>query len=317
MKILVTGASGFVGSHVVNHLSNDYTDHQIIPIVHGHRLTEGRNSCNLMYMDDTLDMMRTFQPSVVIHLAGVVGGIGANRAKPAQFIYENLQMGINVIESSAVEGVKRVVVVGTVCSYPLIPPRIPFVEDDLWEGYPEPTNAPYGIAKRTLMEMALQYNNQYGMKNICLLPVNMYGPGDDCDLKTSHVIPALIAKMDMAKRKQEPWVELWGTGNASREFMYVGDFADACAKAAVVDLNINQPINIGTGNEITINSLAHIIKDVVNYKGELKFNSDMPDGQPRRCLDVSRAKELLHWEATTDLTAGLELTCEWYLGETR
>jgi GDP-L-fucose synthase len=258
-------------------------------------------------------MMREFHPDIVIHLAGTVGGIGANQMNPARFMYNNLQMGMNVLESAAIAGTRRVVMVGTVCAYPHTPPRIPFKEDDLWMGYPEPTNAPYGIAKRTLIEMAAQYNKQYQMTNISLLPVNMYGPHDNFDSATSHVIPALMQKMQIAKENNHKMVEIWGTGGATREFMYVEDFAKACVHAAVVHRDIDDPINIGTGFEIKIKTIAAVIKDIVGYEGFLQYDYSKPDGQPRRCLNIDRAKELLRWEPETDIRDGLEATYQWYM----
>jgi nucleoside-diphosphate-sugar epimerase len=258
-------------------------------------------------------MMREFNPEIVVHLAGTVGGIGANQENPACFMYNNLQMGMNVLEAAATANTHRVVMVGTVCSYPHTPPRIPFKENDLWMGYPEPTNAPYGIAKRALLEMAAQYNKQYGMTNISLLPVNMYGPEDDFNPATSHVIPALIRKIAIAKEHGDPTVELWGTGNATREFMYVKDFAEACANACFVHADYDDPINIGTGVEIKIRTIAQVIKDIMGYDGMLTYDYSKPDGQPRRCLDITRAKEWLRWKPTTQIREGLETTIRWYM----
>lgn len=244
-------------------------------------------------------------------IAAEVGGIGANMTSPGRFFYANLAMGLHLIEESRRQGVTKFVQVGTVCSYPKHS-TVPFRETELWDGYPEETNAPYGIAKKALLVQLQAYRSQYGFNGIYLLPVNLYGPGDNFDLRSGHVIPALIRKMVEAKEGGHPQVVLWGTGSASREFLFVED----CARAlllATERYDEPDPVNIGTGSEITIRDLASMISDVVGYEGEITYDPSRPDGQPRRCLDTSRAFEGFGFRARTDLREGLEKTVEWYL----
>jgi GDP-L-fucose synthase len=242
-----------------------------------------------------------------------VGGIGANQENPGKFMYENLIMGANLIEAARVRGVGKFILLGTVCSYPKFA-SVPFKEPTIWKGYPEETNAPYGIAKKTLMKMVETYNWQYGFNGVNLIPVNMYGPHDHFNLTSSHVIPALILKFYNAMKAGDREVELWGTGKASREFLFAPDCAEAIMLAIEKDIEPD-PINIGTGKEITISGLANEIAEQMGFDGEILYDSSKPDGQPRRCLDVSRAKERLGFVAKTDFKDGLKQTIEWFLGE--
>jgi GDP-L-fucose synthase len=256
-------------------------------------------------------MFQQCQPDVIVHLAARVGGIGANKENPGLFFYENLAMGMNLIETARKYGkLKKFVMVGTVCSYPKHAP-VPFKEEDIWNGYPEETNAPYGVAKKTLMEMLIAYNAQYGLNCTNLVPVNMYGPHDNFDPAISHVIPALILKFDKAIQNKENEVKVWGTGKASREFLYIDDCAEAIRKSVEIDTTPH-PINIGTGSEISISDLAEKIRDLMGYKGDVVFNANGLDGQPRRCLDTSRACRVLGFQAQTGLARGLQTTINWY-----
>ena len=242
-------------------------------------------------------------------MAARVGGIGANRKHPGSFFYANMAMGLHLIEACRTEGVEKVLVLGTVCAYPKFCP-VPFREDDLWNGYPEETNAPYGIAKKALLVQLQSYRQEYGTRGIFLLPVNLYGPGDHLDLENNHVIPALIRKFLEAKAAKAPSVELWGTGSASREFLYVKDAAHAICEAMAC-YEGEDPVNLGTGEEITIKELALKIKGIVGFEGELAFNPAYPDGQPRRKLDTTRATERFGWKAQWNLDQGLQETVEW------
>jgi GDP-L-fucose synthase len=256
-------------------------------------------------------MLSDTRPDVVIHLAARVGGIGANRAHPADFFYDNLMMGAQLMHESWRAGIDKFVAVGTVCAYPKHTP-VPFRESDLWDGYPEETNAPYGLAKKMLLVQAQAYRAQYGFNAIYLLPVNLYGPGDNFDPADSHVIPALIRKIVEAKERNVPAVDVWGTGRATREFLYVGDAARGIVSAAE-RYDGSEPVNIGSGMEISIRELAGLIARIVGYDGQLAFDSTKPDGQPRRCLDTSRAEEWFGFRAETEFASGLQHTVEWYL----
>jgi GDP-L-fucose synthase len=250
------------------------------------------------------------RPQVVIHLAATVGGIGANRTNPGRFFYENLLMGIELMERARLSGVEKFVAVGTVCAYPKFAP-VPFKEDELWNGYPEETNAPYGLAKKMLLVQAQAYRQQYGFNAVYLLPVNLYGPGDSFDPANSHVIPALIKKCCDAVDSGAQSIELWGTGRASREFLYVED----CARAIVLATEFYdkpEPVNLGTGREICIRDLLAQISEITGFKGEVRWDPSKPDGQPRRCLDVSRSDREFGFRASTDLQTGLKRTVEWY-----
>ncbi len=255
------------------------------------------------------------RPEVVIHLAAVVGGIGANRSNPGRFFYDNAIMGIQLMEEARQRGVSKLVQLGTICSYPKFTP-VPFHESDLWNGYPEETNAPYGLAKKMLLVQAQAYRQQYGFNAITLLPVNLYGPHDNFDLQSSHVIPALIRKAIEARDAGRPFLEVWGTGAASREFLFVRDAAEAIV-LATERYDDPEPVNIGSGQEITIRDLAHLICDVCGYKGELRWDHSRPDGQPRRCLDTTRAKQAFGFTATTAFREGLRETVAWYEREAR
>ena len=300
-RICVTGGGGFLGQRVVAQLG-----------AHGHRdiFVVRRRDYDLVLAADCERLYLEAKPQILIHLAGSVGGIGANRENPGRFFYENTMMGVQLIEGARVHGVEKFVQVGTICSYPKFTP-VPFKEDDLWNGYPEETNAPYGIAKKTLLVQLQAYRDQYGLNGIYLLLVNLYGPGDNFDPGSSHVIPALIKKCVEAVRKGESTIEVWGTGEPTREFLYVDDAAEAIVLASE-NYNGREPINLGSGKEISIKELAQLIASETGFTGDIIWNSARPDGQPRRALDVSRAGELLGFHARMDFINGLRLTVEWY-----
>ena len=298
MKILLTGATGFLGQNLKPVLSEDYK-------VQGFQSSYWDLRCQ----KTCYQALDQFEPDIVVHAAGSVGGILANKENPGKFMYENLIMGANLIEAARTKGVKKFILLGTVCAYPKHTP-VPFKEEELWNGYPEETNAPYGIAKKTLMRLVEAYHEQYDFNGVNLIPVNMYGPYDHFNLTSSHVIPALILKFYEAIKSGED-VTLWGTGEASREFLYAPDCAEAIKLAIQKDVD-PEPINIGTGKEIKIIDLAETIADLMGFNGTIFFDSSKPDGQPRRCLDTTRAKERLGFEATTDLKTGLNSTIEWF-----
>ena len=302
-KIVVTGGAGFLGHYVQRQLLDRGVrpENLMVPLVEDYDLTRDR---------DVAAMYADMAPTVVIHLAAQVGGIGANRANPGRFFYTNMAMGLHLIEHARLRGLKKFVQVGTICAYPKFTP-VPFKEEDLWNGYPEETNAPYGIAKKALLVMLQGYRQQYGLAGIYLLPVNLYGPGDNFDLETSHVIPALIRKFCHAVDTGATEVTVWGTGSASREFFYVDDAASAIVMAAE-RYDGAEPVNIGAGFEITIRDLAEKIKSLAGFMGTLVWDSSQPDGQPRRCLDVSRAKRLFGFEATMPFEEGLRRTIAWW-----
>ena len=265
---------------------------------------------NLIEKTEILRMLDDSQPELVIHLAGVVGGIGHNQKNPGSFFYDNLMMGVQLMEQSRLRGVTKFVAMGTVCAYPKFTP-VPFKEDDLWNGYPEETNAPYGLAKKMMLVQSQAYRQQYGFNSIFLLPANLYGPGDNFDLETSHVIPALIRKCVEARNSGADFIEVWGSGTASREFLYVEDCAAGIIKAAGT-YDESDPVNLGNGREVTIGALAEMIARIVGFEGKLRWQSHKPDGQPRRQLDTTRAFEKFGFRAPTSLEEGLRATVEWY-----
>jgi len=300
MKVLVTGANGFVGKHVV-----------LAVIRAGHTVVSAPSDIVDLTIDhEVVDYFLAEKPDAVIHLAALVGGIGANQSRPADFWRDNLEMGINVIEACRLAEVKRLVLAGTTCSYPKNTPT-PFIEERLHGGYPEETNAPYGIAKLALIEGAKAYRRQYGLKSTLLIPTNMYGPGDNFDLASSHVIPAMIRKFHDAIEDNKNEVVLWGDGSPTRDFLYVSD----CAQAFVAALSCpdyNEPINVGSGEEVPISTIAHVIREVVGYYGAISWDTSRPNGQPRRCLDTSRARAKLKWCSSTPLLEGIRKTYEWF-----
>jgi GDP-L-fucose synthase len=299
-RLLVTGGGGFLGRHVVDELRRAGCRDVFVPRSRDYDLT--RPDAVARVYDDA-------RPDVVIHLAAVVGGIGANRENPGRFFYENLVMGAELMEQGRRRGLEKFVAVGTVCAYPKFTP-VPFHEDDLWNGYPEETNAPYGLAKKMLLVQAQAYRDQYGFNAIYLLPVNLYGPWDTFDPGRSHVIPALIKKCLDAIERREEVVEVWGTGSASREFLYVEDCARAIA-LATERYDKPAPVNIGSGSEITIRDLTQRIAELTGFGGEIRWDASKPDGQPRRCLDVSRAAAEFGFRATMDFNDGLRRTIAW------
>jgi GDP-L-fucose synthase len=296
MRTLVTGGGGFLGSHLVERLRREGID----PFV------ARRRDYDLTHEADAARLFDDSRPEIVFHLAAEVGGIGANRANPGRYWYANLMMGAHVLEQAREHGVGKVVVVGTVCAYPKFTP-VPFREDDLWNGYPEETNAPYGVAKKSILVGAQAYRDQYGQNAIFLLPANLYGPRDNFQPTNAHVIPDLIRKMVNSAGE----VVLWGDGSPTREFLYVDDAAEGIALAAE-RYDAAEPINLGTGSEISIRELAELIAELTGFEGEIVWDASMPNGQPRRSLDTSRARELFGFEARTPLREGLVQTIAWY-----
>jgi GDP-L-fucose synthase len=300
-RIVVTGGAGFLGIPLCRILRERGCREVHVP---------RREDYDLTTEDGSRRMYRDMRPEVVLHLAAEVGGIGANQASPGRFFYANMAMSLHLIELARVNRLRSFVQVGTVCAYPRDTP-VPFREEDLWHGYPEETNAPYGVAKRAAAVMLDAYRRQYGLRSAFVLPVNLYGAGDHFDLKTSHVIPALIRKCVEAADRGADSVECWGTGEVSREFLYVDDAAEGIVRAAErIDEPV--PINLGTGREIRIKDLAALIARLAGFRGRLTWNASKPDGQPRRCLDTRRAADLLGWRAEVDLEEGLGRTIRWY-----
>jgi GDP-L-fucose synthase len=296
MRVLVTGGTGFLGSHLSERLAAE-----------GHDVFAARHAdYDLTRWEDAERMFDAAQPELVFHLAAEVGGIGANRANPGRYWYANLQMGLNVLELARLSRTRKIVVLGTICEYPKFTP-VPFHETDLWNGYPEETNAPYGIAKKSLLVGGQAYRAQYGMDIVHLLPVNLYGPRDTFHPTNAHVIPDLIRKMHESPER----IELWGDGSPTREFLYVEDAAEGLALGAE-RYDGEEPVNLGTGEEISIRELAELIAELTGFGGEIVWDTTMPNGQPRRALDTSRAKELFGFEARTPLREGLERTVAWY-----
>lgn len=304
-RILVTGGAGFLGSHIVDNLlaKRGVSKNQIV-IPHSKEM-------DLRVWDNCLKAVDN--TDILFHLAATVGGIGFNQKYPGTLFYDNVIMGTHLIEAARQRKVRKFVQLGTVCAYPKFTP-CPFKEEDLWNGYPEETNAPYGIAKKSLLVMAQAYRKQYGMNIIFLLPVNLYGPGDNFDLESSHVIPALIRKFVEAVENNKKEVSLWGTGSASREFLFVEDAAEGIISAAE-KYDKADPVNLGSGSEIQINKLANLIAELTKFDGRIVWERLKPDGQPKRCLDISKAKKEFGFEAKTDLTKGLQKTIEWYKNE--
>jgi GDP-L-fucose synthase len=300
VKTLVTGGGGFLGSYVVERLRAD----GIEPFV------ARRRDYDLTRWDDAERLFADARPELVLHLAAEVGGIGANRDNPGRYWYANLMMGAHVLEQARLHDTRKVVTLGTICEYPKLTP-VPFREEELWNGYPEETNAPYGIAKKSILVGAQTYREQYGLDAIHLLPVNLYGPGDNFDLQTSHVIPALIRKMLEAQERGEREIVLWGDGSPTREFLYVEDCADGIVVAAQ-RYDAPEPVNLGTGHEITIHDLAELIAELTGFEGEVTWDTTKPNGQPRRSLDTSRAEARFGWRASTSFRDGLRRTIEWY-----
>src|SRR6266852_4791599 len=300
-RIIVTGGSGFLGSYVIEMLHARGC---------GNVLAPSSQRYDLRRQDDIARMLAALLPEVVIHLAAVVGGIGANRENPGRFFYENMMMGVELMEQARRSGVDKFVAVGTVCAYPKVA-RVPFSEDDLWSGYPEETNAPYGLAKKMLLVQAQAYRQQYGFNGIYLLPVNLYGPGDNIDLHNSHVIPALIRKCLEARDAKAASVEVWGTGSPTREFLYVDDAAHAIA-LATERYDKPEPVNIGSSQEISIKDLVELVVDLTGFEGDVVWDSTKPDGQPRRKLNVDRAWKEFGFRSSTAFRDGLRETIRWY-----
>lgn len=298
-RLWVTGGNGFLGKHLVAELEKRGAE----------ALAPTSKELDLLDPSAARGFIRTERPDGVLHLAARVGGIGANREHPGDFFYANMAMGLHLIEACRLEEVGKLMVLGTVCAYPKFCPT-PFHEDDLWNGYPEETNAPYGVAKKALLVQMQAYRQQYGTRGIFLIPVNLYGPGDHLDLASNHVIPALIRKFIEAKRNGRDHVELWGTGIPSREFLFVEDAARGIAEG-MARYEDGDPVNLGTGEEVTIKDLALKIKAITGFEGELRFNPAYPDGQPKRQLDTSRACERFGWQARIRLDEGLTRTIEW------
>ena len=300
-RVVVTGGAGFLGSRVTAKLRERGAQQVFVPRSRDYDLRDN---------DAVARMLADARPQLLIHLAAVVGGIGANRANPGRYLYENALMGIQIIEEARKAAVEKTLVVGTICSYPKYA-SVPFNEDDLWDGYPEETNAPYGVAKKLLLVQGQAYRQQYGMNVIHPLLVNLYGPGDDFELESSHVIAALLRKFVETRDADRSYVEAWGTGTQTREFLYVDDAAEGLL-LAMERYDKPEPVNLGSGQEVSIHDLAHMIRETVGYKGELRWDRSKPDGQPRRRLDTSRARKEFGFEASTPLADGIRKTAEWY-----
>lgn len=300
-RIVVTGGAGFLGSYVVEELRARGCKDLFVP---------RSKDYDLRRHEDIIKLMQEKRPEIIIHLAAVVGGIGANRSNPGKFLYENLIMGTELIEQARLHKVEKFVAVGTICAYPKFTP-VPFKEEELWNGYPEETNAPYGLAKKMMLVQLQAYRQQYGFHGIYLLPVNLYGPRDNFDPHSSHVIPALIRKFIEAKERDDKHVEVWGSGKPTREFLYVKDAARAIAMAAE-KYDGAEPVNLGSGDEISVKELAYRIKELTGYQGDIIFDLSKPDGQPRRKLDTTRAKKFFGFETNTPLNEGIKETIVWY-----
>jgi GDP-L-fucose synthase len=300
-RVMVTGGAGFLGQRVVARLRQAGCQEIFVP-----RSAE----YDLVQHAAVQRAIRDARPDVIIHLAAVVGGIGANQANPGRFFYDNLMMGVQLIEEARQAGVEKVVAIGTICAYPKFTP-IPFHEENLWDGYPEETNAPYGLAKKMLLVQAQAYREQYGYNAVYLLPVNLYGPGDNFDPNTSHVIPALIRKCVEAREAGAEAITVWGDGSPSREFLYVDDAAEGIV-LATERYDGSEPVNLGAGVEITVRDLVELIARLTGFQGRVEFDTSKPNGQPRRCLDTSRAADYFGFRARTDFETGLRQTIAWY-----
>jgi GDP-L-fucose synthase len=300
--VIVTGGAGFLGSYVVEGLRAQGCKEIVVP---------RRATCDLRDPRAIAGLLERTRSDVIIHLAAVVGGIGANRERPGEFFYDNLLMGVHLIEGARQAGVEKFVTVGTVCAYPKYTP-VPFSEENLWSGYPEETNAPYGIAKKALLVQQQAYREQYGFNGIYLLPTNLYGPGDNFDPSSSHVIPALIKKCVDAVENGDEYIEVWGNGSASREFLYAGDAAEGIL-LATEKYDGAEPVNLGAGREITIKGLVEIIAKLTGFSGEIRWDTSKPNGQPRRNLDTTRAERLFGFRAKVGFEEGLRNTIAWYL----
>ena len=305
-RVVVSGGHGFLGSFVVEKLRAAGCRGIIVPRSRDYDLRE-KTEAQRLYKDA--------RPDIFIHLAAVVGGIGANRLSPGLFFYDNAVMGLNAIEGGRIAGLEKFVCAGTICSYPKFTP-VPFREEDFWNGYPEETNAPYGLAKKMLLVQLQAYRQQYGMNGVYLTPVNLYGPRDNFDLESSHVIPALIRKCLEAKQSSASEIVAWGTGTATREFLYVEDAAEAIV-AAAEKYSKPEPVNLGSGEEISVRDLLELIRSLVGYEGSIRWDSRKPDGQPRRCLDTSRALAEFGWQAKTQLRSGMQKTITWFEARVR
>jgi len=302
-NITVTGGKGFLGSHLVRKLKTEKGCQNVF--------LADLPEYDLRSAGDIKRLFEDHKPDIIIHLAAVVGGIGANRENPGKFFYDNAIMGIQLIHESYLKELEKIVILGTICCYPKFCP-VPFKENNLWEGYPEETNAPYGLAKKMLLVQSQAYRQQYGLSSLFLMPVNLYGPGDNFNPESSHVIPALIKKCMDAKRNKDDHITVWGTGKASREFLYVEDAADAII-LATEKYDRSEPINIGSGAEITIKELVEIITELTGFTGSILWDTTKPDGQPRRCLDVSNSEREFGFMAKMDFKEGLKRTIEWYI----
>jgi GDP-L-fucose synthase len=303
-KVAVTGGAGFLGKNVVGKLEERGCREIFVPRSRDYDLVQ-MEAVKRLYVDA--------RPDVVVHLAARVGGIGANMKNPGSFFYENLMMGVQLMEQGRLHGIEKFIAIGTICAYPKFTP-VPFREDDIWNGYPEETNAPYGLAKKMLLVQSQAYRQQYGFNAIYLLPVNLYGPGDNFDPEYSHVIPALIKKVFDAKKKGEKKIVAWGSGKPTREFLYVEDAAEGIV-LATEKYNKPEPVNLGAGFEISIKALAELICELAGFDGKIEWDTSQPDGQPRRRLDTSQAKKEFGFVARTDLREGLKRTIEWYKRE--
>ena len=301
-RVCVTGGAGFLGSYVVENLRQKDAKDIFIPKI---------EDFDLVQNESVQRLLAEANPDIIIHLAANVGGIGANRARPAEFFYDNLMMGAQLIHESWKSGVEKIVTIGTVCAYPKFTP-VPFREETLWDGYPEETNAPYGLAKKMMLVQSQAYRDQYGYNSIFLIPVNLYGPRDNFNLETSHVIPALIRKCVDAQVKNAPNIDVWGDGSPTREFLYVEDAAEGILSAAE-HYSSSDPINLGSGREISIKDLAELITELTGYQGELKWDTSKPNGQPRRALNTDKAEEQFGFKAKTPFREGLQKTVQWYL----